>query len=556
VSVNDGKRECGDNVVQVQNSQPPFNSSNKTQMLICDPTFDITNIDKSYAIIDLTIPVKAHGLGQIDDPDHLLKIFIGYRSSNEIFRDTEVTSNGSSTGYKSNQLHYEGFAYSRNKCENELQRKRGVHTEWDAVFKYQGGICGTYINLTELSNGVTKEVKFQICVPFTNLLMFSFFNYLGKFPSFLANIILKDVLLSHHSLMWGMCSPANVRESKETLQGLTINSNYAPLNEIFFEHRFGQINNPLTIPALTVAGTDGTALNPYAYTPGEVTLMVASMTIQQWQSYIKGYMINDNAKRQIIAGIRQLGGIVFPAQQAFYYGFNNAPNARGLRVQTNISLFNTNCLIIGFPTTANQITVLTNPQLVGAQMQVNGNNIPHDKFDTTGNIHLRDQLGISSLDGVLSPSRDYENAIINEHNEPFAEDGSGGARYPNCLADDTSYLCQFPTERSDAAFIVDGVNSHGQNVPIQFEGVPKYPGPDDTYYIPIPGGEKNTNKPFLLEVRDTFWVLDLGGMHYFSEEVPRGSQTEEVTDAQLFASDRKIPYPRKRVPQGEDAIDA
>jgi hypothetical protein len=495
-------------------------------MLVADSTFDITNIDKSYAVIDITVPIKAVNMGTIVDPDHLLKGCLCFKSSNQAFRELEITSNNKTTNYKVNNLQLEGFAYSRNKCEAELQRKRGVHTSWDSVFKYMPNICGGYFNIADLSNGNTVYVKFQILVPFTNLLCLSFFSYEGKFPSFIANIIFKDVLLSHGSLCWGMCSPEEVRVNKAFLQGDTILGTYGPLAEIDFEHRFAQVNDPLRIPNLS-AGT-GTAMDPLTYTSGKVHLMVSTMRITQWQSFIKGYMIKDSAKTHIAKGIEQLGGLVFPSQEIHDYRLNNPPNAKGLSSETNISLCNTNSICTLFPTTSNQITCFPNPCLVGVQMKIGNDFVPTDKFDTTGIIHLQDQLAQSSLDGVLSPSKDYENGIILEHNKPFQEDGSGGERYTNSLADDTSYLCQFQTERSDGAFVIDGLNTNGQNIPIKIEGVPKYPGLLDTYYIPDPDHPeaKNNNTPILIEVRDTFSVLDLNGLHYKSDEVPRGSQVE------------------------------
>jgi hypothetical protein len=45
--VNDGKRKCGDAIVQVDKSQPPFDIKSKTQVYVCSDTFDITSIDKS-----------------------------------------------------------------------------------------------------------------------------------------------------------------------------------------------------------------------------------------------------------------------------------------------------------------------------------------------------------------------------------------------------------------------------------------------------------------------------------------------------------------------------
>jgi hypothetical protein len=96
-------------------------------------------------------------------------------------------------------------------------------------------------------------------------------------------------------------------------------------------------------------------------------------------------------------------------------------------------------------------------------------------------------------------------------------------------------LCQFQTERSDAAFVIDGINSGGKNLPIELVALPKYPGDLDCYYLPklpAPGDapECNANKPWMLEVRDAFFVLDLKGLHYLGDKTPRGSQADPTME--------------------------
>jgi hypothetical protein len=153
-------------------------------------------------------------------------------------------------------------------------------------------------------------------------------------------------------------------------------------------------------------------------------------------------------------------------------------------------------------------------------LKLNGSFIPNEGFDTTSVAHLRDQVGIVSLDGPLNPTQEYEDSIVLEHNKP------DGERFANCISDDTSYLCRFQTERSDAAFVVDGVNSHGKNWPIELNALPKWAGAQDTYYLPVATdlAEHNTQKPFMLECRDTFLLLDSSGLHYFNDKTPRDSQ--------------------------------
>jgi hypothetical protein len=50
ISINGGRRRCGDNIIQASNSQPAFTSNNRTQVKVATDAFDITNIDKTYMI--------------------------------------------------------------------------------------------------------------------------------------------------------------------------------------------------------------------------------------------------------------------------------------------------------------------------------------------------------------------------------------------------------------------------------------------------------------------------------------------------------------------------
>jgi hypothetical protein len=98
-------------------------------MLIYDSTFDITNINKSYAIIDLELMCRIPGIPTAFlDPDHLMKVFVGFKSSNTAFREFSILSNGRDTKYHSNAIHYESFAYANSKCEAETIRKRDIYT--------------------------------------------------------------------------------------------------------------------------------------------------------------------------------------------------------------------------------------------------------------------------------------------------------------------------------------------------------------------------------------------------------------------------------------------
>jgi hypothetical protein len=518
--VNDGKRKCGDAIIQADKSQPPFDIKSKTQVVVCSDTFDITNIDKSYMIIDLDVPVQMVGLTAITDPDSLLKVFIGFKDSNQALRETGIRSR-SDTGYKSNTLQYEGFAYANYMCDNQKRRKRGIHTTYSNVFQYMPAVCGTYINLKDLVGGNIVHARFQICIPFTDMLVFSFFSYLGKFPSFMADLTLQDCLLGHGALVWTLCSPNDVRENKVFLQGDVMTGTYADLSLIDFEHRFGQVNTYLRVPSNTT-GT-GASDSPLSYTSSRCQLMVTTMRVEDWRSHIKGYMIADQAKQSIYQSIQKLGGLVFPSQQCFYYEFNSSPTPTGLKASATVALSNANSLLIGYRVNSEDSTCVRNPGEKNVYCKADNVFIPNEAYETTSISHLCDLLAYASLNGPLNPSEDLENSVINGHNKP------DGEVYKNCMSDDTSYLPIIPLERGDGAFVIDGINTHGKNIPIEIVGAPQFSGVQDTYYHPNPEdlSQINTIKPFMLECRDTFWVVDTKGAHYFSDSTPRGSQLLE-----------------------------
>jgi hypothetical protein len=141
-------------------------------------------------ILDLSVPVSS--IVELDpsltDRDHFLKVFIGYKSSNQALHETTVTSCGKEeTGYRSDTLAFaiEGFACGNVKCEAEKKRKSAVHTPYRNVFEFNQSVCGVYDDLVTFRDGQIHEVRFQINIPVTYMLCFSFLSYLSKFPSLL-----------------------------------------------------------------------------------------------------------------------------------------------------------------------------------------------------------------------------------------------------------------------------------------------------------------------------------------------------------------------------------
>jgi hypothetical protein len=107
--------------------------------------------------------------------------------------------------------------------------------------------------------------------------------------------------------------------------------------------------------------------------------------------------------------------IIIPSHQIQRYDANNAPTSSGIGAQWNIPLFNCSSIMIAYPQTSHQCTVLRNPQQVNVRLKVGDRFVPFEAYDTTGIIHLTDQKTICALNGALNCTPDFENSIIAEH---------------------------------------------------------------------------------------------------------------------------------------------
>jgi hypothetical protein len=261
-------------------------------------------------------------------------------------------------------------------------------------------------------------------------------------------------------------------------------------------------------------------------TSAQITLASTSMMrITELKSHLRGFYITDNAKENIRASIRR-APIVFPSQEVKEYDGNNGPTGGGIISQWTIPLFNTNSILLAFPKTSNQLTVFENPIQDGAQLKIDNKFIPSEAYSTTGTIHRRDQITLAELDENINPSKEFTDSI------GLSKNKNDGTRYANSLRDDTSYTPQFQTERLDGSYVVDGLNSKGNNWSIEYRAVPQFRGINDTYLRPDNDNTSaiNNERPKLYECRDTFFVLhEQGGvfsLRYFGDKTPRGSQED------------------------------
>jgi hypothetical protein len=206
---------------------------------------------------------------------------------------------------------------------------------------------------------------------------------------------------------------------------------------------------------------------------------------------------------------------IIPSQQLDYNAFPIAATSAGIQSTINMPVTNCTCISIMFPKYDNDYTVFENPVYNNLQLTVNGKNMPDEVVSSQGARFLQQQLIASDLSGGLECTKEFEDSIV------MAKNTSSGNRYANCLSDGTSFMWNVQCERNNAGYTFDGIDSNGQNIPIQIKGQPLYSGPNDTYYNVNAAGTIHPPPPQIWLCRDTFFVLSRDGVSYEAFATPK-----------------------------------
>ena len=209
VQVNDGNRSFLLKTVDCHDQAAPFNDSQETRIAI------------------------THS-------DHICKIFVGFKSSNQILDQLQITCNNLNTGYQQNKCCREGFAYSTIKPHVEKKRKRYVHSLYENVSAYSQSVCSRYINIVDFKDGLPHKVEFEVNLPFDDIIALQAFDMFS-------NKVCGDLELKFYvkpcGLVWCMVDPMKVKEYKEYVEGETIDLTPDQNITAMFSHAFKRINN-------------------------------------------------------------------------------------------------------------------------------------------------------------------------------------------------------------------------------------------------------------------------------------------------------------------------
>ena len=255
INVNDGTRSFSFRTTDAHDQPAPFYNGQYSSINLTHPDHFISDVDKGFLTfhvkLDLQLNTDLSKLASIDDPNNFYKMFVGFKSSNQIFDRLEIFHNNVSVGYQQNECIREGFLYSAVKPEAEKKRRRFVHSLWENVINYSQTIAGSYVNLNSFKENGKTQVEFDLNVPFDDLLALQTFDL---FPNGVIGDLSIRFQVSPAGLVWAVLDPYTVAETKvfledndaittEELEKLKLIKSRSHL-----KHQFTQIGNEALIP--------------------------------------------------------------------------------------------------------------------------------------------------------------------------------------------------------------------------------------------------------------------------------------------------------------------
>ena len=510
ISKNDGTRSFIIRTEDCHDQNAPFNQSQETRLRITHNDHMISQITEGFINfkIKLTLQLsKDIQATHVNDTNHLGKLFVGFKSSNQLLDQLQIYSNNVSTGYQQNECCREGYCYSTIKPYSEKKTRKYTHSLYENVSDYSQSVCGTYIDLSDFRDGQKHDVEFEMNLPFEDILAFQAFDL---YPNRVVGDIEIRFYVKPVGLVYCQVDPRTIKEVKEYMEDTIIDSTFksAPV----FKHGFTQIGNESKIAALNV-GSDK-SITP---TTESITLSCLGLTVTSCKSNMFGFCVKEHSLQSIAQMLSR--PLPIPSQQLDYNAFPLAATRSGIQSTINMPLFNTTSITVVFPKHANDYTCFDNPIYHNVQLTINGQNYPDEPVSTLGARFLQYQLVASELDGCIQCTKEFEDSLTMDRNK------ADGGKYKNTLSDASSFMLNIQTERSRGGYLFDGLDSNGQNIPIQIRGQPIYPDVNDTYYNFDETGENHPPPPQLFVCRDTYFTVDINdGLVYHPTGSPEGSQ--------------------------------
>ena len=510
ISTNDGTRSFIIRTEDCHDQNAPFNQSQETRLRITHNDHMISQITEGFINFNIKLTLQLSEVItdiHLGDEKQLGKIFVGFKSSNQLLDQLQIYSNNISSGYQQNECCREGFCYSTIKPYSEKKTRKYTHSLYENVSDYSQSVCGTYVDLNTLMDGQKHEVEFEMNLPFEDMLAFQAFDL---YPNRIVGDIEIRFYVKPVGLVYCQVDPRKIKEVKEFMEDESIAATFTETP--VFLHQFTQIGNESKIAALKIDSGNVTS------TTKAVTLSCHGLTVTSCKSNMFGFGVKESTLQAIASMFSE--PVSIPSQQLDYNAFPLAPTRAGVQSTINAPLNNTTSISVMFPKHSNDYTCFDNPIYHNVQLTINGQNYPDEPISTLGARFLQYQLVASELDGGIQCTKEYEDSLTMIKNNETT-----GKRFKNTLSDASSFMINIQTERSRGGYLYDGLDSNGQNIPIQIRGQPIYSDAQDTYFNYDESGQNHPPPPQLFICRDTYFTVDTSNcLVYHPTGSPPGSQ--------------------------------
>ena len=486
-----------------------------------------------------------------------LRIFLGWRNSNEMLKQLEVENMNIDTNYLQTECSKEGFAYSCFKPREEKQNRKFVHATYDNVWNNRPGVSGCYFGF-DLATGkaiaaadeavpnqvncsgfkypaqsavpaadTVKDITFSpqtvtvenidIILPINDILAFQAFE---DFPTGLGDIVLK-FFVNKDSMVYAFCDPVAVDENEAFLNGKNINT-YLP-NTHIFNRRFYQVGQEAQF--FKTRAADGTTPTLPEFWNGlkyddnthitKVTLTVNSLTCTKCQCECYGYNITQECKKQLVSLFTPANPYIIPAQQIDIKYFANSAKTAGMYTSDfTYALHNVTDFIVVFPRKTTDVTTFTNPCIRQVQLRVDGKLYPNQDYENTWDHRFwLAMMNASDLDNFFEADKEYSDSLSRR----IPDDSEAAATGARMISDQTAFLLTFQAERNSNGYFFDGLETYAQNVSIQL----RFSGSNVTSAL-------HDAAPQVWFCRDTYWTVDNeNGLRYWKTGTPAAYMSAE-----------------------------
>ena len=460
IATNDGTRSFIIRTEDCHDQNAPFNQSQETRLRITHNDHMISQITEGFINFNIKLTLQLSDvINDIHSGDEkqLGKVFVGFKSSNQLLDQLQIYSNNVSSGYQQNECCREGYCYSTIKPYSEKKTRKYTHSLYENVSSYSQSVCGTYIDLVDIMDGQKHDVEFEMNLPFEDILAFQAFDL---YPNRVVGDIEIRFYVKPVGLVYCQVDPRKIKEVKEFMEDESISATFS--NTPIFTHGFTQINNDCKIAALNIAKETGVVTS----TSKSITLSCYGLTVTSCKSNMFGFGVKESTLQAIASMFSE--PVAIPSQQLDYNAFPLAATKSGIQSTINMPLFNTTSITVVFPKHTNDYTCFDNPIYHNVQLTINGQNYPDEPVSTLGARFLQYQLVASELDGGIQCTKEFEDSLTMVKNK------DDGTKFKNTLSDASSFMLNIQTERSRGGYLYDGLDSNGQNIPIQIRGQPLY----------------------------------------------------------------------------------